>query len=155
MMPQPCARVASRSPLRTDPEPAVARKPKNRALVTIPGCWQPDFVERLDRRFKIAHAVRDRIAAIESDIGGRDTLSYARRCLVRRLVWLEAVVETFEQRLAAGQTVDMGQYTQALNTLLGLLRSVGWERKPQNLRTLRDVMNSPSSPPRALQEPPP
>jgi len=63
-------------------------------LATIGTSYEPDFVERLDGRTKLAQVIPARIAAIESDMGGSESLSYARRSLVRRTVWMEAVVET-------------------------------------------------------------
>ncbi len=121
----------------------MTRGTSKRLLATIPDKYTPDFAERLDRRTSIAKAIRGRIEAIETDLGGADTLSHARRSLVRRVVWLEAIVEHSEQRLAAGEGIDLGGHTQAINTLLGLYRLLGLERRQRPARTLRDVMNAP------------
>ena len=127
----------------------MTRDASSRILATIPDRYSPDFAERLDRRTSIAKAIRGRIEAIETDMGGADTLSHARRSLVRRVVWLEAIVEHAEQRLAAGEGVDLGGHTQAINTLIGLYRLLGLERRAKPARTLRDVMRGtvePASP---------
>jgi hypothetical protein len=58
--------------------------------------------------------------------------------LVKRLLWLECVVESKEQQLADGIEVDLGGYTQAVNSLLGLLRALGLERKTRPVRRLRE-----------------
>jgi hypothetical protein len=113
-----------------------------RTFTTLPDKYTPDFVARLDGRTTIARAIRDRIGAIESDMGGGDSLSHARRSLVRRVVWLEAIIENAEQRLAAGEPIDLGGHTQAVNTLLGLYRLLGLERRQRPVKTLRDVMNA-------------
>jgi hypothetical protein len=115
------------------------RSPK--PLATIPNRYTPDFAERLDKRTSIAKAIRGRIETIETDMGGAEALSHARRSLVRRVVWLEAIIEHTEQQLAAGKGIDLGGHTQAINSLLGLYRLLGLERRQRAVRTLREVMN--------------
>lgn len=119
---------------------AVARKSAKKLLATITPDYEPDFVERLDRRTRLSRVIPNRIACIESDLGGSDGLSYARRSLVRRVVWLEAVVETYEQNLAQDRTIDLGAYTQSINSLLGLFRLLGLERRQKPVRGLHEVM---------------
>lgn len=114
------------------------RSPK--PLATIPDKYSPDFADRLDGRTTIAKAIRERIEAIETDMGGADGLSHARRSLVRRVVWLEAIIEHSEQKLAAGEGIDLGGHTQAINSLLGLYRLIGLERRARPVERLRDVM---------------
>ena len=117
------------------------RDSSTKTLATIPDKYSPDFAERMDRRTTIARAIQGRIEAIETDLGGADTLSHARRSLVRRVVWLEAIVEHSEQKLAAGDGIDLGGHTQAINSLLGLYRLLGLERRQRPVRRLRDLMN--------------
>lgn len=112
----------------------------SRLLATIPDKYSPDFADRLDRRTSIAKAIRGRIGAIETDMGGADLLSHARRSLVRRVVWLEAIVEHSEQKLAAGEGIDLGAHVQAVNSMIGLYRLLGLERRQRPARTLREVM---------------
>ena len=126
-----------------------------RTFTTLPDKYTPDFVAKLDGRTVIARAVRDRIETIETDMGGSDSLSHARRSLVRRVVWLEAIIEHAEQRLAAGEPIDLGGHTQAVNTLIGLYRLLGLDRKPKAARSLRSVMDATVTPLRAAQEPAP
>lgn len=118
----------------------MSRDASSRILATIPDKYTPDFAERLDRRTTIAKAIQGRIEAIETDLGGADTLSHARRSLVRRATWLEAIIEHTEQRLAAGEGVDLGGHTQAINTLIGLYRLLGLERRQRPVRSLREIM---------------
>lgn len=115
-------------------------------LATIPDKYSPDFPERLDGRTSIAKAILGRIEAIESDMGGADALSHARRSLVRRVVWLEAIIEHTEQKLAAGEGIDLGGHTQAINTLIGLYRLLGLERRQRPVKRLREVMDGTASP---------
>jgi hypothetical protein len=54
-------------------------------------------------------------------------------------VWIEAMIESHEQNLANGQPIDAGAYTQLINSLLGIYRVLGIERRQKpNGRTLRD-----------------
>jgi hypothetical protein len=116
------------------------------ALARIPDRYTPDFAEQLDKRTTIAKAIRGRIEAIETDLGGAEALSHARRSLVRRVVWLEAIIEHSEQRLAAGEGIDLGDHTRAVATLISLYRLLGLERRPRPVKRLRDVMNGTVAP---------
>ena len=50
-------------------------------LATIPDKYSPDFAERLDKRTSLARVICARIEAIETDMGGAEVLSHARRSL--------------------------------------------------------------------------
>ena len=123
----------------------MARKAKQKLLATLTSEYRPDFVERLDGRTILANVIPRRIDSIETDMGGAEGLSYARRSLVRRAVWLEAVVETYEQNLAKDRTIDLGAYTQSINSLLGLYRLLGLERRQRPVRRLHEHLNATSS----------
>ncbi len=114
----------------------MGRKTKEKRLATIGTTYDPQFMERLDGRTNLSWIIPQRVAAIEQDLGGTDNLSYARRSLVKRAVWLEAVVETFEQNLAADRTTDLGAYTQAINSMLGIYRQLGIERRSRHVSAL-------------------
>ena len=99
----------------------------------IPPRYSPDWIESLDQRTSLARAVRDRLHHLESDMGGRDSLSYQRRSLAKRIVFMEALIERQEAAIARGEDVDEGKLTQATNTLVGLLKTVGLERRTREL----------------------
>ena len=119
---------------------------RERALRVLPAKYEPGFLERMDARLAIARVIRERVATIESDMGGTETLSHARRSLARRAAWLEAVIESDEQRLAFGAPVDVGVHTQAINALSGLYSKLGLERRVRPTRTLREVMDGRAAP---------
>jgi hypothetical protein len=87
----------------------------------------------------------ERIADLESDAGGAESLSTARRSLIRHAAWLDAIVDSHELRLAAGEQIDVGSLTQSLNSLLGLFRLLGLERRQKQVRNLRDYLNGSSA----------
>lgn len=118
----------------------MARGTSTKLFATLPERYSSNWLARLDKRTRLARAVLDRISALESDAGGADMLSHARRSLVRRAAWLEALIEGHELRLAAGEAIDVGSLTQLTNTLLGIYRQLGLERRQRPVRSLRDVM---------------
>jgi hypothetical protein len=118
----------------------MARGKSTKLLATLPDGYSANWLDKLDKRTKVARAVLERIAALEADAGGADALSAARRSLIRHAAWLDAIVDSHELRLAAGETLDVGAYTQALNSLLGLFRMLGLERRAKPARKLRDVI---------------
>lgn len=122
----------------------MARGKSVRLLAAIPAKYTPDFMERLDKRTVLGKAVRDRHQAVMTDLGGEEALSAVKRSLVRRFVWFEAMIEGIECRAAAGEQVDIGTWTQLVNSWLGIARLLGFERKSRPIRRLREVMESAS-----------
>ena len=123
----------------------MSRGKSKRLLTTLPDHYRAEGFKRLDKRGRVARAVLARVGELEADAGGADSLSAARRSLIRHAVWLDALVESHELRLAEGQRIDSGAYTQALNSLIGLYRLLGLERKARKTESLRDVMRGESS----------
>lgn len=118
----------------------MARGKSTKLLATLPDRYSNDWLKRLDKRTKVAQAVLAKIAQLEEDAGGAESVATVKRSLIRHAVWLDAIVEGFEMRLAAGEAADVGALTQALNSLVGLYRLIGLERKPKKGRVLGDVM---------------
>lgn len=108
----------------------------------IPERYSHDWLESLDGRTRIARAVRERLTALETDLGGRDNLSYQRRSLAKRAVWLEAIIEQQEAALARGEGVDQGKLTQAVNSLIGLLKTLGLERQAKDVPSLHKYISA-------------
>jgi len=121
----------------------MARGTSTKLLATLPDSYSASWLEQLDKRTKVARAVLARIAELEADAGagGAAALSAARRSLIRHAAWLDAIVESHELGLAAGKEIDVGSYTQALNSLLGLFRLIGLERRQKPLKRLHEHLN--------------
>lgn len=119
----------------------MARGTSTKLLATLPDSYSANWLQKLDKRTKVAKAVLYRIGELESDAGGPEALSASRRSLIRHAAWLDALVNSHELRLASGQEIDAGAYTQALNSLIGIYRLLGLERRQRPVRSLRDVMN--------------
>jgi hypothetical protein len=114
------------------------RDRKKQLTVVMPAGYQPDKL--VDRRTTVGSALFARLQEIETDLGG--DLSYAKRSLVRRAIWLELVCESSEQLIANREPVDLGSYVQTCNALQGLLRTLGLERHQRPVKSLREIMGS-------------
>jgi hypothetical protein len=119
----------------------MARGVSIKLLATLPDSYSSNWVDKLDGRTKVATAVRARISELEADAGGAESLTAARRSLIRHAAWLDAIIDSYELRLAAGEQIDVGGLTQSLNSLLGLFRLLGLERRQKQVRNLRDYLN--------------
>lgn len=118
---------------------AVARRPKQKMLVAVPAKFDPDFIEKLSKRYTLTRIVRERLEALEAHVGGGD-LSYIQRSLMKRLIWLELITELHEQRFVNGEAVDIGALTQLNNALKGLYKALGLKPQARPIRRLHDVM---------------
>jgi hypothetical protein len=107
---------------RTPPRPRT-RQGKARLLA----------LDHLDQRTAAAQAARRLIATLTTDMGGEDRLSEGERQLVQRAALLGAIVADFEARWVAGQSVDLGEYLQAVNVQRRVLATLGLKRVPKDL----------------------
>jgi len=107
---------------------------------TLPDRFTPRFLDRLDGRTQAARALRQRLAELESDLGGE--LSYQQSSLARRVIWLESWLETQEAKAAEGEDVAIGQQVQAINSLIGLYRILGIERRARDVPDLQTWMKN-------------
>ena len=86
----------------------------------------PVAARRPDRPRQGVRSNRD---AIVSDVGGPDEVGHVKNALVERFVWLQAILESLEQEMAKGQVDKLGVWIQAVNSLSGLAKTLGIERK--------------------------
>ena len=104
----------------------MARRPKQKLLTAVPGSFDPNFIDRLSGRYALTAVVRTRREALEAHCGGDP--SYVQAALIKRVLWLELIVESLEQRFATGEQVDIGAITQLGNTLKGYYKDLGIQR---------------------------
>jgi len=93
---------------------------------TLPRRWTPKFLQDADTRFANIRAVRARIQALEADTAAD---SVQKKLLCQHAGFLSTWLETQEVVALERGTFDSGGFVQAMNSLLGLLRSLGLERK--------------------------
>lgn len=104
-----------------------------------PQKFAPNWLDTLDGRTGIAQEMRTRYQNMTDDLGGNDRLSYAQRSLATRALWLEYWMQEQERALATGGEFDVGKWTQAANSLQGILSKLGLERQARDV-SLADVM---------------
>jgi hypothetical protein len=107
-------------------------------LQTIAPDYSADWIEKLDGRTTLARAVNSRLQQLVTDCGG--DRSYMIFSLCKRTVWMEALVEKQEAAAARGEEIDTGRYTQSVNALQGLLRTLGLERRAKPAEDLHEYM---------------
>ncbi len=105
---------------------------------TTPDKYTEDFLFALDGRCKTAKVLKHRLAVLTADLGG--DLSYQQQSLARRVIFLEARIEAWEADFAEGRKVPMNVYFPALNSLVGLYRTLGTERRSKQIPSLRNYI---------------
>ena len=98
--------------------------------------YSPGCLMDLDGRTAVAQIMRDRWQSLTDDLGGLDALSYAQRSLAERALWLEYWMQQQEQALATGAEFDVGKWTQAANSLQGILSKLGLHRQARDVPDL-------------------
>jgi hypothetical protein len=107
---------------------------KNSEGSTLPTRFVAQFWEQADSRFAATREIRRRYDLLKADTGCD---SYQKDLLCQRAVFVGCQLETME--VAATQTgnFDAGRYTQMVNALVGLLRSLGLRRSRQQVESLQ------------------
>ena len=109
--------------------PRKSRKTKTQQL---PDKFKAGFLNTLDGRTELARALRSNYQAVVADVGGQQELSHVKASLIERFCWLEAVLQTLEHEMASGiidKADALGKWIQAVNSLSGLAKVLGVERK--------------------------
>jgi hypothetical protein len=111
-------------------------------LRTPPDSWHPDWLLRMDQRFRHLAVVRARLATLESDLsaGEAERLSFAQRRLANHAVWADTMLEELERRFARGDEIDFMAFATVLNTLNRVLRTLGIQRRAKELPSLAEVL---------------
>jgi hypothetical protein len=109
--------------------PKTDRKNGHSKPTTLPPKFKPGFLTTLDARTNIAKALRANRDEIVSDIGGLAEIGHIKLSLVERFVWLETVLQMMEDEMASGSIDRLGTWIQAVNSLSGLAKVLGVDRK--------------------------
>jgi len=115
-------------------------------LSAPPDKFSQDWLQSLDGRTAVAQVMRDRWQQFTDDLGGYERLSYAQRSLVERALWLEYWMQQQEQALATGAEFDVGKWTQAANSLQGILSKLGLDRVARDVPNLGDFLKARAKP---------
>jgi len=115
---------------RTKHQQVPAQEPK--------GAW----LANLDQRTALAHELSDRLTQLVNDLGGEENLSYQKRVLCERVIWLEHYLRHEEEKLASGEPFDSNRWSQSVNVLAGLLSKLGLERQSKGMNSLDAVVQT-------------
>ena len=103
----------------------------------VPKTFTPRFIEDVDGRYAAAKELRNRYLALKADTGSEST---QRDLLCRRAVFLSVLLETQECEAVETGKLDTGSYVQAVNSLQGLLKTLGLEKKVQQVGDLKSYL---------------
>ncbi|MCG3774701.1 MAG: hypothetical protein JW395_1525 [Nitrospira sp.] len=102
---------------------------------TLPTSFQAGFITALDGRTELARGLKERFESIATDLGGLHELSNIKASLVERFCWLEASLSKIEHDMASADTKTsselLARWVQGCNSLLGIARTLGIDRKLQ------------------------
>ena len=73
------------------------------------------------------------ISAVVADMGGPDRMSETKMQLARRFAALAVQAEQMEAKLANGEAIDIGEYSQLTSTLVRVVTRIGIKRIPKNI----------------------
>ncbi|MEQ9010079.1 hypothetical protein [Algiphilus sp.] len=91
------------------------------------------FLAEVDGRSREARRYRDVYGDLLQHLGGADHASEARKHLAKRACALIVWCETVEAKLAAGEELEVGPYTTAINSLRRLLSDLGLDPTARDL----------------------
>jgi hypothetical protein len=107
---------------------------KNEKVVTLPERFVPQFWNEADGRCAVIKEIRHRYEVLKGD-----TLadSYQKDLLCQRATFIAIQLETMERVAAEKGQFNAGTYTQMVNALIGLLKSLGLERRAKKVVNLK------------------
>lgn len=112
--------------------------------MTLPARYEAGFPWRLDRRCKAVREMAADLVTLWQDLGGMGTLSTQERALCERVVYLRRRIIAHETAVMRDQKPLMthGEHANCCNTLVGLLKTLGLERRALNVGTLKDYIGA-------------
>jgi hypothetical protein len=96
----------------------------------------------VDRRSRPAREIAADYCRLVTDLGGIESLSTQKLALVERAAFLLLRIRRYESAVLSGTEppFDAGTFSNHVNVLVGVLKSLGLDRKARNVRSLREVM---------------
>lgn len=115
----------------------MTRAKDSRKSITLPSRFEPAFWNTADGRCVAVKEIKRRYEVLRTDSGAE---SYQQDLLVQRAVFISLQLETMEIAAAQGERFDSGIYTQMTNSLLGLLKALGLERRIPQVANLKQYV---------------
>ena len=120
-----------------DKQRGVKGREQRRKEIAIPQTFVPKFLDDLDQRCGITKEIKRRYETLVEDTGAD---SYQQEMLCQRAIFVGVQLETMECMAAESGKFDPGIYTQMTNSLLGLLKALGLDRKIKDAASLKTYM---------------
>src|SRR5580658_7890531 len=107
---------------------------------TLPMRFTPKFWTDADRRVALVREIESRVERMKADAGAD---SFQKETLAERAVFLIAMLETAERDAIENvKPLDTGQYVQAVNSLIGVLKALGLERAAKKVGSLAEYVEA-------------
>lgn len=106
----------------------------------MPNRYTETMTKELDGRYRVAKELKARLETLLADLGGEGALSTQQKMLAERATFIQVLLESKERDLVKGNKFDVGTYLQAVNTLLGVLRSLGLKRSEKIIPHLQEYI---------------
>lgn len=112
-----------------------------------PKRFEAGFLAKMDRRTEVYGILHSAYREVLDDMGGEESLSHIQVALAERFVFLEFVLRAMEQRIAKNPKKSeemLSRWIQALNSLTGLAKAIGLEKRAKKAITLKSYVREKS-----------
>jgi hypothetical protein len=109
-------------------------------LRDLPPEYRVGFLREFDQRTALFQRLNGIFQSIVADCGGHEVVTHAKLALIERAVFLESVIQGWEEMVARDPVENenlMGRWIQAVNSLTGIYKVIGVERKVQKTLDLK------------------
>jgi len=108
-----------------------------------PNKYESGFLQKMDKRSISYVELNTAYQEIMDDMGGTEALSHVQVCLAERFCFLEFILRTIESKIATNPKKSeylLGKWIQGLNSLSGLAKTIGLERRRKSVVNLQDYV---------------
>ena len=110
---------------------------KQSRIVSLPEQFIPQFWDEADGRCSVIKEIRHRYEVLKGDTQADN---YQKDLICQRAIFISVQLETMEMVASETGSFNAGVYTQMVNSLMGLLKSLGLERKRKNVVSLQEYV---------------
>lgn len=104
----------------------MAKKRYKSEQVAIDTTFKPKFWDEADGRYGVVREIRKRYEALKQDTNAN---SFQKDLICQRATFIAIQLETMESNAIDSGQLEVGVYTQCVNALVGLLKSLGLEKQ--------------------------
>ena len=96
-----------------------------RQAATLPGRFEPKFIETTDQRNRAVRLIRQRLERLKEEA---NCDSFQKEMLAEQAIFIAVQLETMKVNALEGLGFNPGSFTQMVNCLTGILGKIGLER---------------------------